>query len=119
MTTAEAVARGIPRWMLLSHLAEDVQQIAALVEIEYATPGQRSQALRYYLRCLRRDQWERRPVRPVKRPEGLKPSKRKKATGYRTNPERHRTSRAKVPRITRILIASAGGMARKRGQHAA
>lgn len=111
MTTLQAVSLGIPRWMALSHLSQDAEQIVALVNLEYHTPAQRQTALAYYLRCLRRDQWERRPLKPVKKPAALRPSKR--ASGYRHNPEMHRASRQKVPRVKRILIASAGGYARK------
>jgi hypothetical protein len=59
MTTAEAVALGIPRWMALA-MPEDVAQIVALADLGFHTPHQRRVARDYYLRCLRRDQWERR-----------------------------------------------------------
>ena len=38
MSTAEATARGIPRWMVLA-MPDDVAQIAALVDIEFHTPA--------------------------------------------------------------------------------
>ena len=110
MTTAEATARGIPRWMVLSHLEPDVEQIFALVNLEYKTPAQRRQALRYYLRCLRRDQWERTPGKPIKRPSCLRPSKR--ASGYRTNSDAHRSARLQMEPQRRAEIARKGAQAR-------
>ena len=110
MKTSEAVALGIPRWMVLSHLADDVSQIAALVDLEYKTPTQRRAARNYYLRCLRRDQWERRPRPPVKRPALLRPSKI--SDGYRTDSAAHRTARLTVDPEKRRAIARKGAVAR-------
>ena len=110
MTTAQAVAAGIPRWMALSHLEPDVEQICALVKLEYKTPAQRQQGLRYYLRCLRRDQWERNPRRQVKRPAALRPSK--KASGYRTDSDAHRSTRLRLEPNRRAEIARKGGKTR-------
>lgn len=110
MTTMQAMAVGVPRWMALSHLEPDVGQILALVNLEYRTPAQRRQALRYYLRCLRRDQWERNPTKPVKRPAALRPSK--KASGYRTDSEAHRSTRLRMEPNRRAEIARKGAQAR-------
>ena len=110
MTTAEAVSAGIPRWMILSHLAEDVAQIVALADLEYRTPGQRKAARDFYLRCLRRDQWERRPRKPVARPALLRPSKI--ADGYRTDSAAHAKARLTVDPERRREIARKGAQAR-------
>lgn len=112
MTTLDAVCLGIPRWMALSHLGEDAEQLVALANLEYHTPGQRSSALHYYLRCLRRDQWERRPCRPIARPSILRPSKM--MDGYRTDSAAHKEARAKVSPERRREIARLGALARKR-----
>lgn len=106
LSTHEAVRLGVPRWMALSHLSEDASQIVALADLEYHTPGQRIAARAYYLRCLRRDQWERRPCKPVARPSILRPSK--VTSGYRTDPAAHRDARLKVNPETRREIARKG-----------
>ena len=111
MTTEEAVSHGIPRWMMLSHLVDDVAQILALVALEYNTPAQGSSLrLRYYLRCLRRDQWERRPTKRVPRPPALRPSK--KSFGYRTSRDAHRSTRLQMEPHQRAEIAREGARAR-------
>jgi hypothetical protein len=96
MTTLDAIQYGIPRWMALSHLSEDLEQILALVDLEYRTPAQRNMAIQYYVRELRRTQWERKPQAPTRKPSGLRPSKVASASGYRTNSAAHRIARLKV-----------------------
>lgn len=98
-----------PHWMVLA-MPDDVAQIRALVEIEYRTPTQRATAFRYYLRCLRRDQWERRPCKPIKRPSALRPSK--KASGYRTDSDAHRSTRLQMEPQRRAEIARKGALKR-------
>jgi hypothetical protein len=105
ITTAQAVAIGVPRWMVLA-MPDDVSQIVALADIEYATPGQRRAARNYYLRELRRTQWERRPCRPAKRPACLRPSRN--TSGYRTDSAAHREARLKVNPELRREIARKG-----------
>jgi len=109
MTTAQAVAHGIPRWLVLA-MPEDVDQVVALANLEYQTPAQRLAARDYYLRCLRRDQWDRRPRPPVKRPSSLRPSKY--ASGYRTDPQAHRVTRLRMEPQRRAEIARKGAQAR-------
>lgn len=109
MTTAEATTLGIPRWMVLA-MPEDVGQIVALAEMEYATPAQRRAARNYYLRELRRTQWDRQPRKPAVRPSSLRPSKA--ATGYRTNSAAHITARLTVDADQRRAIARKGAEAR-------
>ena len=111
MTTSEATRRGIPRWMVLA-MPDDVSQIATMVEIEYSTPGQRRDALRYYLRELRRTQWDRRPGRPARKPAALRPSKH--ASGYRKDSAAHSDARAKLSPEKRSDIARMGAFARKK-----
>lgn len=110
MTTAQATAQGVPRWMALCHLNEDVEQILALVRLEFSTPAQQAAALRYYLRCLRRTQWERTPAKPVKRPHALRPSKI--SSGYRTDRQAHRETRLRMEPQRRVEIARKGAQAR-------
>ena len=109
MTTGQAVALGIPRWMVLA-MSEDVDQIVALAMLEYATPAQRRAARNWYLRELRRTQWERRPCKPAAKPSCLRPSK--VSSGYRTNPDAHRTARLKVNADKRRAIARNGATKR-------
>jgi hypothetical protein len=110
MTTTEALHYGLPRWMALSHLSEDLDQILALVEQEYRTPHQRQAALLWYAQELRRTQWERVPVRPQPRPRAM----RRKTSGYRTDREAHRRARLLVAEQRRREIAQKGGLARWR-----
>ena len=109
MTTGQAVAMGIPRWMVLA-MPEDVDQIVALAMLEYATPAQRRAARNWYLRELRRTQWERRPCKPAAKPSCLRPSKA--SSGYRTNPDAHKTARLKVNADKRRAIARNGATKR-------
>lgn len=109
MNTLQAAQLGIPRWMVLA-MPEDVGQIVELANLEYVTPRQRQAARDYYLRCLRRDQWERRPCKPVRRPKLLRPSKR--ASGYRTNAEAHQSTRLQMEPHRRAEIARKGAQAR-------
>src|SRR5579885_1999567 len=106
MTTLDAIQYGIPRWMALSHLSEDLGQLVALAEIEYRTPAQRRAAIRYYAAELRRTQWERTPRRPARRPSLLRPSKR--TSGYRTDTDAHRTERLSMSPKRRKAIAALG-----------
>jgi hypothetical protein len=107
MTTIDAIQHGIPRWMALSHLSDDLRQIIAVAEIEYRTPGQRREAIRYYAAELRRTQWDRQPRKPARKPSLLRPSKR--TSGYRHSPEAHRAARAKISPERRREIASLAG----------
>jgi hypothetical protein len=109
MTTIEAMRMGIPRWMILA-MPEDVEQIVVLACLEYRTPAQQRAARRYYLRELRRTQWERHPCKPTLKPSILRPSK--SSSGYRTNPGAHRTARLKVNEEERRAIARKGARAR-------
>jgi hypothetical protein len=103
MTTLDAIQYGIPRWMALSHLVEDLGQIIALAEIEYRTPAQRHAAIRYYVAELRRTQWDRAPRKPARKPGLLRPSKR--ARGYRTDSAAHRAARLRMsPERRRTLL---------------
>ena len=111
MTTLEAVQAGVPRWMVLA-MPEDVDQIIALSTLEYATPAQRRAARDWYLRELRRTQWERRPCKPAAKPSCLRPSKSAASSGYRTNPAAHRTARLKVNAEQRRAIARKGASTR-------
>lgn len=113
--TQWASEHGVPRWMVLA-LWEDVWQTVALIEWQYqsATPAQRRDALRYALRCLRREVWERRPTRTPKTPPSLRPSKLRAVTGYRTDSARHRTTRNKVTAARRSEIAAMGAAARRK-----
>lgn len=99
----------IPRWMRLA-MPEDVAQIAALVDLEFHTPAQRREALKYELRELRRTQWERRPCKPARRPSALRPSKR--ASGYLSDAQAKSAARAKVAPERRAEIARMGAAAR-------
>src|SRR5690606_34747751 len=105
---AEAAQLGIPRWMVLA-MPEDVTQIVALVNLEFHTPHQRRVALRYYLRCLRRDQWTRQPCKPIKKPSALRPS-RAATSGYRISSEAHRKVRLQMEPQRRAEIARKGGL---------
>lgn len=105
-----AAQLGIPRWMILSHLREDVEQIVALVNLQYHTPHQRNQALQYHLRCLRRDQWDRAPRRPIRKPKAIRPSKL--TSGYRADSEVHRSTRLRLEPQRRAEIARKGADAR-------
>lgn len=109
MTTMQCTQLGIPRWMALA-MPEDVSQIVSLVDLEYATKTQRQASLDYYLRELRRTQWDRRPGRPARKPRCLRPSK--VASGYRTDSVAHATSRLKVNPAKRRAIARKGSEAR-------
>jgi len=108
MTTLDAIQYGIPRWMALSHLSDDLGQIIALAEIEYRTPVQRQAAIRYYVAELRRTQWDRTPRRPARKPSLLRPSKW--ASGYRYSSSAHRIARLKVEPDLRRQIARKGWM---------
>lgn len=108
LTTAQAVVIGIPRWMVLA-MPDDVTQIAHLAEIEYATPAQRSASRRYYIRELRRTQWERRPCKPARKPSILRPSKR--TDGYRNSASGHSAARMKLTPERRSEIARIAGRA--------
>jgi hypothetical protein len=114
MTTLEAVQIGIPRWLLLA-MPEDVEQVVALADAEYQTPDQRRAARDYYLRELRRTQWDRAPRRPARRPASLRPSKR--ATGYRTDSVAHQTTRLRMEPQRRAEIARRGAEARWRDEN--
>jgi hypothetical protein len=109
MTTMEATRLNIPRWMALA-MPEDVEQIVALARLEFRTPAQQQSARDYYLRELRRTQWERRPCKPATKPPCLRPSK--SSSGYRTDPAAHRTARLKVNADQRRAIARKGAMQR-------
>lgn len=110
ITTFDAVKLGIPRWMVLA-MPDDVTQIVALVNLEYHTPRQRKTALNYYLKCLRRNQWDREPRKQVSKPAALRPSKI--ASGYRTDSTAHQKARLKVNQNTRSNIARMGAVKRK------
>jgi hypothetical protein len=112
--TKWATSRGIPRWMALA-LWDDVSQIVVMIEWQYrdATPAQRRDALRYELRRLRVEVWERRPCRTPKTPSSLRPSKLRAVTGYRSDPARHQTARNKVDAERRKQIAAMGAAARR------
>lgn len=99
----------IPRWMRLA-MPEDVAQIAAMVDLEYRTPAQRTEALRYELRELRRTQWERKPRRAARKPSCLRPSKR--ASGYMHDAQMKRAARYLIPAERRKEIARMGAAAR-------
>lgn len=105
MTTHDAVALGIPRWMVLA-MPDDVASVVALADLEYRTPAQRRAARDWYLRELRRTQWERRPCKPARRPHSLRPSK--VASGYRTDSAAHRVARLTLDPETRRAIARKG-----------
>jgi len=109
MTTMDAARLNIPRWMVLA-MPEDVDQIVALVRIEYRTPAQQRAAMMYYLRELRRTQWDRRPSRRARKPACLRPSKR--ASGYRRDPEAHKNARMAMTAEQRRAIARKGAQAR-------
>lgn len=115
MTTARAVALGLPRWMALSDLSEDLDQIVALVDLMYAhaSPVQRSAALRHAARQLRREVWDRAPSRPLKPPSCLRASKIASYTGYRRDPQRKAQVRMKMSAERRREIARMGALARK------
>lgn len=101
----------VPRWMQLA-MPEDVEQEIALAGLMGRTEAQRRDALKFRLRELRRTQWERRPVKPAKRPPSIRPGKLKAITGYRHNPAAHRTARLTVKETTRRAIARKGARAR-------
>lgn len=109
MTTLETTRLGIPRWMALA-MPEDVRQIVALANLEYHTPAQRRAARDYYLRELRRTQWERRPCRAARKPASLRPSK--VSSGYRTDSDAHSEARLKVNAEQRRAIARKGAQVR-------
>jgi len=109
MTTMEATRLNIPRWMVLA-MPEDVEQIVALITVEYRTPAQRQVALLYYLRELRRTQWERGPRKPAVKPSLLRPSKA--SSGYRTDSDAHKKARLRVDAEQRRAIARKGAIAR-------
>lgn len=94
MTTSEAVTLGVPRWMVLA-MPEDVTQVVAMVHYQYCSAAQQRVALRYELRKLRREVWERSPTRPIKTPHLLRPSKVARVTGYRSNSEAHKVASRK------------------------
>ena len=109
LTTAEATAMGIPRWMVLA-MPEDVAQIVAMSSIEFQTPAQRRAARDFYLRELRRTQWERGPRKPTRRPSCLRPSKQ--TSGYRTQSSAHVAARRKLTPERRAEIARKGASVR-------
>ena len=109
MTTFDADQMGIPRWMVLA-MPEDVAQIAALAGLAHHTPAQQRAARDYYLRELRRTQWERKPGKPAKRPACLRPSKT--TSGYRTDTAAHRKARLKLNAEQRRAIARKGAQTR-------
>ena len=111
MTTLEAVQLGIPRWMVMSHLSDDVAQEVAIAALLGRTEAQRRDALRYRLRELRRTQWERRPCKPARLPSSLRPSKIRSVSGYRTDSAAHKTARQKVNAEQRRAIARKGQQA--------
>lgn len=97
----------IPRWMRLA-MPDDVTQEIALAALVGRTEAQRRDALLYGLRNLRRTQWERRPCKPTRVPASLRPSKIISITGYRSDPDAHRTARLTVDPETRRAIARKG-----------
>ena len=109
MTTAEATSLNIPRWMVLA-MPDDVDQIVAVSKLVYHTPVQQRAARDYWLRELRRTQWDRAPRRPSNKPPCLRPSK--VAGGYRTDSGAHRQARLTVNPETRRAIARKGAAAR-------
>lgn len=97
----------IPRWIRLA-MPDDVQQEIALAALLGRTEAQCRDALQYRLRELRRTQWERRPAKPARAPQALRPSKLAKITGYRTDSAAHRVARQKVNPKKRRAIARKG-----------
>jgi len=102
VTIEQVLAR--KRWMRLA-LPDDVEQCVALAQIIARTPHSQAVALDYLLRQLRHEVWDRHISGAPSRPANLRPSKLAKASGYRTDPERKRTARAKVPPERRSAIA--------------
>lgn len=88
MTTASAVAAGIPRWIALA-LPEDAAQEVALVAVEYPhlTDAARLALLRQRMRVLRHEIWDRIVTRIPRADPGLRPSKLARRRGYRRNKE--------------------------------
>lgn len=113
MTTLQAVQAGAPRWMALA-LPDDVAQEVALVDLTYPrlTRAARCEMVRYRMRCLRVEVWERRPCRRPGVPAGLRPSKLATRTGYRTDSAAHREARLTVDPETRRAIARKGALCR-------
>lgn len=101
----------VPRWIRLA-MPEDVRQEIALAALVGRTDAQRRDALLFALRNLRRTQWERQPCKPARAPQSLRPSKRARITGYRTNSAAHSTARLTVNPETRREIARKGSDAR-------
>jgi hypothetical protein len=115
MNTLQAAQLGIPRWMVLA-MPEDVEQIVYLAHLEYRTPAQRREARKWYLKELRRTQWDRVPRRKHNKPDCLKPSAcdrpSRARSGYRTNIEAHKSTRLQMEPQRRAEIARKGAQAR-------
>lgn len=107
ITTLQAMQLNIPRWIVLA-LPDDVSQIIELVNLEFNTPHRRKVALQYYIKELRRTQWDRIPTKRPKKPGEMKKSRQ--TSGYRY--KNHTESRLKVSKDRRIEIARMGGINR-------
>lgn len=95
LTTMEAVAMGVPRWIALA-APDDGRQIVELVKAMYLPTKHQFQAeLRYQFGVWRHEVWNRAPSKRPKRPASLRPSKQK-TSGYRTDKAAHQAARQKV-----------------------
>lgn len=90
MTRREVLCR--KRWMRLA-LPGDVQQLIALADLCETTEHRKAVLLDYLLRSLRHEVWDRVPTRAPRTPHILRPSKRARATGYRTDSAAHSAAR--------------------------
>ena len=103
----------VPRWLWLA-MPDDVAQEIALARLATRTEAQFRAMLRYRLRLLRRDNWDRWPKAHIKAPVCCRPSKIAAITGYRTDSAAHREARlTKVLADRRAEIAREGLYARK------
>jgi len=85
-TTIEQVLTA-KRWMRLA-MPDDLAQTVELARLDAgpeASPAIQVESLLYHMRLLRREIWDRKPTKAVKRPHSLRPSKRERRTGYRRN----------------------------------
>lgn len=79
-TVAEVAAR--KRWLRLA-LPDDFAQCRRIAEWVETTEHRRAVLFEFLLAELRHQCWDRRPTRAPKKPHLLRPSKQRRASGYR------------------------------------
>lgn len=103
--------RAIHRWIWLA-MPDDAAQEVRLTYIEYPhlTDAARAALISQRLRQLAHDCWRRDISR--RPPCAVRPSKLKRATGYRCDTERKRVVRLALEQADRQRIAALGGRTR-------